>query len=39
MNETDVTLSEVLTLTNQKPLFGHVSGKQQKTHWVAFMKQ
>jgi SAM-dependent methyltransferase len=31
-------LSKILELTPEKPLFGHRSGKQQKTHWVAFMK-
>jgi hypothetical protein len=37
-NECDVPLSEVLKLTDQKPLFGHPSGKSQKTHWLCFMK-
>lgn len=37
-NECDVPLSEVLKCTNQKPLFGHPSGKAQKTHWCAFWK-
>ncbi|MBC8438102.1 MAG: SAM-dependent methyltransferase [Deltaproteobacteria bacterium] len=37
-NETDVPLKEVLALTEYKPLFGHPSGKAQKTHWVTFMK-
>lgn len=37
-NETDIVLSEVLALTQEKPLFGHKSGKQSKTHWVTFMK-
>jgi len=34
----DIPLKEVLALTPEKPLFGHPSGKQQKTHWVCFMK-
>lgn len=38
-NECDVPLKEVLMLTDQKPLFGHPSGKAQKTHWVCFMKR
>jgi len=38
-NETDVPVSQVLALTDAKPLFGHKSGKQMKTHWVAFLKQ
>lgn len=37
-NEYDIKLSEVLKLTPMKPLFGHPSGKTQKTHWVTFMK-
>jgi SAM-dependent methyltransferase len=34
----EIPLSQILALTPEKPLFGHKSGKQQKTHWVAFMK-
>jgi SAM-dependent methyltransferase len=37
-NESDVPLKDILKLTEQKPLFGHPSGKTQKTHWVCFMK-
>jgi len=37
-NEYDIPLKEVLKLTNYRPLFGHPSGKTQKTHWVCFMK-
>lgn len=37
-NEHDIPLKEVLALTPVIPLFGHPSGKAQKTHWVAFMK-
>lgn len=37
-NEHDIPLREVLKLTDRKPLFGHLSGKQQKTHWITFMK-
>lgn len=33
--ETQLKLNKVLTLTNEKPLFGH---KRGKTFWVAFMK-
>jgi SAM-dependent methyltransferase len=36
--EYDVAVSEVLALTPVKPLYGHRSGKQSKTHWVAFLK-
>lgn len=34
----EIPLSRILALTPEKPLFGHRSGKQQKTHWVAFLK-
>ena len=37
-NETQIKTSEVLKLTDRKPLFGHISGKAAKTHWVTFMK-
>jgi SAM-dependent methyltransferase len=37
--EYEIPLREVLALTPNKPLFGHPSGKTQKTHWVAFMKR
>ncbi|MEG0692429.1 MAG: methyltransferase [Oscillospiraceae bacterium] len=37
-NETDIKVSEVLALTEEKPVFGHKSGKQSKTHWICFMK-
>jgi len=35
----EVPVSQILALTPERPLFGHRSGKQQKTHWVAFIKQ
>ncbi len=37
-NEYDVPTKEILALTPVPPLFGHPSGKLQKTHWVVFMK-
>jgi len=37
-NEIDIPLKEILTLTNEKPLYGHRSGKKSNTHWVAFIK-
>lgn len=37
-NETDVKVSEVLKLTPQQPVFGHLSGKRSNTHWICFMK-
>lgn len=36
--EIDIPLKEILALTPIAPLFGHPSGKAQKTHWVCFMK-
>lgn len=35
---TDIPLSRILRLTPEKPLFGHLSGRLNKTHWVTFMK-
>jgi SAM-dependent methyltransferase len=37
-NEYNIKIKDVLQLTEEKPLFGHKSGKQSKTHWVCFMK-
>ena len=37
-SEIDIPLKEILSLTLEKPLFGNRSGKQQKTHWVTFIK-
>lgn len=37
-SETEIPLREVLEQCPLKPLFGHPSGKAQKTHWVTFMK-
>lgn len=37
-NETDVKVSEILKLTDQKPVFGHKSGKRSNTHWICFIK-
>lgn len=36
-NETQVRVSEILALTDKKPLFGHKSGKNMNTHWITFM--
>lgn len=38
-NETQIKVSQILELTDQKPLFGHKSGKQANTHWICFMKE
>lgn len=37
-NEYEIALKKIISLTNQKPLFSHPSGKNSKTHWVCFMK-
>ena len=37
-NETDITVKEVLKCTDQKPIFGHKSGKRSNTHWMCFIK-
>lgn len=38
-NETQITVSQILALTDQKPLVGHRVGKQMKTHWITFIKE
>lgn len=38
-NETDIKVSEILKLTSEKPIFGHISGKRANTHWICFMKK
>lgn len=37
-NETDIPVSKILSIIKYKPLYGHKSGKLQKTHWMAFIK-
>jgi len=37
-NEQEIPVREILALTPEKPLYGHRSGKQSKTHWIAFLK-
>lgn len=37
-NETQIKTSEVLALTDHRPLLGHRTGKGCKTHWYVFMK-
>jgi len=37
-NEHEVKVSEILKLTDQKPLFGNRCGKNAKSHWIVFMK-
>lgn len=37
-SETQIKVSQILKLTDHKPLFGHHSGKKGGTHWFTFMK-
>lgn len=37
-NETHIRTSEILALTDEKPAFGHPSGKKGGTHWICFIK-
>lgn len=38
-NEDQIKVSEILSCFNKKPLYGHKSGKNSKTHWIVFMKE
>lgn len=42
-NENQISVKEILSLTNQKPIFGHTTRKhktnQTATHWFTFMKE
>ena len=38
-NETQIKVSEILSLTDEKPLIGHISGKRMNTHFITFMKR
>lgn len=37
-NEDQITVKEILDLIQIKPVFGHKSGKNSKTHWLTFFK-
>ena len=37
-NESEIMANEVLSIIPYKPLFGHTTGRQSKTIWMAFMK-
>lgn len=37
-NEYDIPVKKILDVIGYQPLYGHKSGKQQKTHWMAFIK-
>ena len=36
--DVEMPLREVLALTQEKPMYGHRSGKAARTHWVVFFK-
>jgi 23S rRNA G2069 N7-methylase RlmK/C1962 C5-methylase RlmI len=36
--EDQIRVSEIIETVGRQPLFGHKSGKAQKTHWLCFMK-
>lgn len=38
-NDTDKPVDQILKLTDQRPVFGHLSGKRSNTHWIVFMKK
>jgi hypothetical protein len=38
-NEIQIKVSEILSLTDEIPLFGHKSGKRSDTHWITFIKR
>ncbi len=37
-NETQIPVSQILALTNVKPIIGQRTGKNDKTHWIIFVK-
>lgn len=37
-NESEIKVSDVLSIIPYKPLFGHTTGRQSKTIWMSFMK-
>lgn len=37
-NEDQVKVSEILALTDQKPVFGNRCGRTSKSHWLVFLK-
>ena len=38
-NEVQIPVSQIIEAIGYQPLFGHKSGKLQKTHWLCFMKE
>lgn len=37
-NEYQIPTNDVIEAIGQQPLFGHISGKAAKTHWMTFIK-
>jgi SAM-dependent methyltransferase len=37
-NEHEIPVSQILALTDEKPLFGNRCGKTAKSHWLVFMR-
>ena len=37
-SESEITVSEILSVIPFKPLYGHTTGRQSKTIWMCFMK-
>jgi len=37
-NESQVSLKQILDIIDYEPLFGHTSGRHEKTKWVTFFK-
>jgi 23S rRNA G2069 N7-methylase RlmK/C1962 C5-methylase RlmI len=38
-NETQIPTREILVLTNEKPIITQRTGKNDKTHWIIFVKK
>lgn len=38
-NESQITTNKIIEVIGQQPLFGHTTGRQAKTIWMAFMKK
>lgn len=37
-SEIQIPTRKVIEVIGQQPLFGHIPGRQSKTHWMAFLK-
>lgn len=37
-NEQDISVKQIIRAIGREPLFGHKSGRLNKTHWLCFMK-